>query len=58
MREGRTEAEIRAEIAAEREQLAGALADLRADVAAKRKPALVVSGALAALVALTLLRRR
>lgn len=37
--ERRTESEIRREIAAEREQLAAALGDLRASVEAKRRPA-------------------
>jgi hypothetical protein len=44
----RTEEEIRSEIATEREQLAEALADLRGSMKAKRRPAAVVGGALAA----------
>ncbi len=57
----RTEAEIRGEIASEREHLADALADLRASIAAKRRPAAVVVGVLAAaivaVVALRVVRR-
>lgn len=44
----RTQEEILGEITAEREELAGALADLRASVAAKRSAAAVVGGVLAA----------
>jgi hypothetical protein len=44
----RTEQEIRREITAERAQLADALADLRQGIAAKRRPAAIVGGALAA----------
>ncbi len=59
--DGRTDVEIRREIAAEREQLADALTDLRASVAAKRRPAAVVVGVLvagiAAVVALRVARR-
>ncbi|GIU94494.1 MAG: hypothetical protein KatS3mg012_0951 [Gaiellaceae bacterium] len=54
--ETRNEAEIRAELTAEREQLVGALADLRASVAAKRQPAAVVGGVAAAATALVVLR--
>jgi hypothetical protein len=56
----RTEEEIRREIAAEREQLAGSLADLRASVEAKKRPVSRAAGAVAAgvaaLVALKLVR--
>jgi hypothetical protein len=44
----RTEEAIRREITTERAQLADALADLRESVNAKRRPAAVVGGALAA----------
>jgi hypothetical protein len=60
--ERRTEEEIRREIAGEREQLVDALADLRAGVAAKRRAAAVVGGALltglAALAVRRIARRR
>ena len=49
--ERRTELDIRRELATEREQLAAALADLRAGIAEKRRFAAVVGGALAAGVA-------
>ncbi len=48
--EKRDDEAIRREIAAEREQLVEALADLRAGVAAKRRPATIVGAALAALL--------
>jgi len=44
----RTDAEIRGEIATEREQLVTALGDLRAGVESKKKVAGVVAGAAAA----------
>ena len=44
----RTEQEIRSEIAAEREQLVGAIADLRAGIGAKRTSAAIVGAVLAA----------
>ena len=44
----RPEEEIRREITTEREQLADALADLRKSIDAKRRPAAVAGGALAA----------
>ncbi len=57
----RSEEEIRREIAAEREQLADALADLREGIDGKRRLATVVGGALAAglgaVVAAKLVRR-
>jgi hypothetical protein len=57
----RTEEEIRREITTEREQLADALADLREGIDAKRRPAVVVGGvlaaALAAAVAIKIVRR-
>ena len=58
--ERRSEEQIRREIAAERQQLADSIADLRASVAAKKRPAvraagLVAAGA-AALVALKIAR--
>ena len=60
--EKRTEEDIRREIAGEREELVSAIADLRAGVAAKRKSATVVGGAvatgLAALLASRIVRRR
>lgn len=60
--EKRTEEDIRREIAGEREQLVSAIADLRQGVAAKRKAAGVVGGAVAtglvALVATRIARRR
>lgn len=49
--ERRTVEEIRLEIASERGQLEAALADLRKGVDAKRRPASVVAGALAAALA-------
>jgi hypothetical protein len=60
--ERRTEQEIRHELTTEREQLADALADLRKDIDAKRRPAAVVAGALgaalAAVATVKVLRRR
>ena len=60
--EKRTEEDIRREIAGERDELVSAIADLRASVAAKRKSATVVGGAmatgLAALLASRIVRRR
>ena len=53
----RTEAEIRREIAAEREQLADALADLRAGTGDKRRLAALAAGPLAAGLGLAALRR-
>ncbi len=50
--DGRTEEEIRSEIATEREQLATALADLREGISAKRKLAVLVLAGLGALLAL------
>jgi hypothetical protein len=50
--DGRTEEEIRGEIATEREQLATALADLREGISAKRKLAVLVLAGLGALLAL------
>lgn len=44
----RTEEQIRREITTERAQLADALADLREGINAKRRPAAIVGGALAA----------
>lgn len=59
--DGRTEEEIRREIASEREQLAEALADLRVGLGAKRRVAAAVAGTvavgLAALTGLRLVRR-
>jgi hypothetical protein len=49
--EGRTEEEIRRELAAERQQLADALADLREGIAAKRRPAVLALAGLAAVLA-------
>lgn len=49
--ERRTEAEIRREIVGEREQLSVAIADLRQDAAAKRRPASLAAVAAAALIA-------
>ncbi len=46
--ESRTNAEIRREITTEREQLVGALAELRVSAAVARKRAMIVGGALAA----------
>lgn len=58
--DGRSEAQIRAEIAAEREQLAEALADLRQGLSGKRRIAALAGGAaatgLATAVALKLIR--
>ncbi|MDW8339740.1 MAG: hypothetical protein RMM28_11440 [Thermoleophilia bacterium] len=54
-RERRTEADIRAEIAAEREQLVSALRDLRTGVASKRRPATAVGVLVAAGVGLVVL---
>ena len=58
----RTEQEIRREISVEREQLVGAIADLRAGISAKRRSAAVVSAmvaaGLAARAALEVARRR
>lgn len=55
--ERRTEEEIRREIAAEREQLAAALGDLRAGVEAKRRPAARIGAVALAAVAATVLAR-
>lgn len=59
--ERRTEEEIRREIVAERNQLAGALADLREGIDEKRRPAVAAVGALAAglaaMAALKIVRR-
>lgn len=49
--EKRTDEQIRSEIAAERNELVGALADLRAEIAGKRRAATAVAGALAAAAA-------
>jgi hypothetical protein len=49
--ERRTEEEIRRELAAERQQLADALTDLREGIAAKRKPAVLALAGLAAVLA-------
>jgi len=49
----RSEEEILREITTERERLADALADLRGDIHAKRRLAIVVGGALAAGLAAT-----
>jgi hypothetical protein len=46
--ERRTEADIRQEITTERQELVDALADLRKDIDAKRRPAAIVGGAVAA----------
>ena len=46
--ERRTEADIRQEITTERQELVDALADLRKDINAKRRPAAIVGGAVAA----------
>ena len=46
--ERRTQEQILSEIAAERAQLADALTDLRTGIDAKRRPAAVVGGVLAA----------
>lgn len=54
--ERRTDADIRAEIAAEREQLVRALTDLRGGVAAKRRPAALAGAVVAAGVAFAVLR--
>ena len=56
--EHRTEAEIRREIAAERAQLAEALADLRAGTGDRRRLAGLAGGALAALALVRAVRRR
>ena len=53
----RTEAEIRREIAAERERLAEALADLRASTGDKRRLAALAAGPVAAGLGLAVLRR-
>lgn len=53
----RGEAEIRRDLATEREQLSAALADLRRGVAAKRRLMAVAGGTLAAAVAARALRR-
>jgi signal transduction histidine kinase len=53
----RTEEEIRREITTEREHLREALADLRAGVDAKRRPAALVGGALAAGLAAAVVAR-
>lgn len=57
----RSDSDIRRDITAEREQLADAVTDLRDSVAAKRKPAAMIGGAVAAglaAVAATRLVRR
>jgi hypothetical protein len=54
--ERRAEADIRVEIAAEREQLVRALADLRGDVAAKKRPATLVGALVVVGIALAILR--
>ena len=46
--ERRTEADIRRELTTERQELVGALADLRKDIDAKRRPAAIIGGAVAA----------
>ena len=46
--ERRTVADIRQEITTERQELVDALADLRKDINAKRRPAAIVGGAVAA----------
>ena len=48
--ERRTEEEIRRELAAERQELADALADLREGIAAKRRPAVLAFAGLAAVL--------
>ncbi len=54
----RTDAEIRREIAAEREQLAEALADLRAGTGDRRRLAGLAGGVLAAVALVRAVRRR
>lgn len=49
--ERRTDEEIRAEIAAEREQLVGALEDLRASLRARRRLAVVIGALVSAGIA-------
>jgi hypothetical protein len=56
--EQRTEAEIRREIASEREQLVGALTGLREGIAAKRAAATAAAAASALFVAGVLAARR
>ncbi|MDH5333947.1 MAG: hypothetical protein OEW65_08715 [Thermoleophilia bacterium] len=51
--ERRSDAEIRNEIAAEREQLSGAVSDLRQAIDGKRRPAALIGGAVAAGLAAT-----
>ena len=46
--EGRSEEEIRRDLAAERQRLADSVADLRASVEAKKRPAARAAGAVAA----------
>lgn len=55
--ERRTEEEILRELVAEREQLDRALADLRAEVVAKRRPVAVVTVTVAALGGVWILLR-
>lgn len=55
--ERRTDADIRADIAAEREQLVRALSDLRADVSAKRRAAALAGAAAGAGVVLAFVLR-
>lgn len=55
--ERRTEAEILSELVAEREQLDRALADLRAEVKAKRRPVVVAVASVGALVVAVTLAR-
>ena len=54
----RTDAEIRREIAAEREGLAEALADLRASAGDRRRLAALAGGVLAAAALVRAVRRR
>ena len=54
----RTDAEIRREIAAEREGLAAALADLRASAGDRRRLAALAGGVLAAAALVRAVRRR
>lgn len=55
--ERRTEEEILRELVAEREQLDRALAELRAEVVAKRRPAAVAAATIATLVGAWILLR-
>ena len=54
----RSDADIRREIATEREQLAAALADLRAGTGDRRRLAALAGGVLAAAMVLRAVRRR